>query len=89
MVVYLVWTRDGRSWVCEADGWRPRRATAPYDPAITYRNWADVAADVQAALAHGREIRIARATVTRATWRTFAPATATQVTRLRGTRTSS
>jgi hypothetical protein len=86
MVVYLVWTRDGRSWLCEADGWRPRRATATYEPAITYGDWADVAVDVQAALAHGREIRIARATVPLATWRTFGPATGIQVRRLRGIR---
>jgi hypothetical protein len=86
MIVYLVWSRDGRSWVCESDGWRPRRATAAYEPAITYRDWRDVVRDVQAALRQGREIRIARATVSRATWRTFAPPSAAQVRRLRGTR---
>lgn len=72
IVGYLVWTRDGHG------------AYVPFDDPITYRDWALVVTDVQAALKHGRQVRISRVKVPLATWQKYDPPSAAQVRRLRG-----
>lgn len=81
MICWLVWTRalDDSVW----DG--AQRRVAWHDP-ITYRDWPTVMADVKAALAHGRQVRLSRVNVPLATWRKYAPPSQDQVRRLRGDR---
>jgi hypothetical protein len=75
MVVYLVWSREGRTSAGEP---------ARYDDPITYRDWPLVLRDIKAALDHGRQVRITAAQLSRATWATYPAPSPAQVRRLRG-----
>ncbi len=78
MVVYLVWSRAGRS--CDNDG-----TPVPEDDPITYRDWPLVLRDIKAALDHGRQVRITAARLSRATWGKYPAPSEAEVRRLRGT----